>query len=605
MILAEWPLTDWVTPSRALLLPPLYLFHLFWLIAPGLALAQPCVRRGWLPAELTLPAALVASCLLGYAVFWICFLRPPLGAPASVAASAVALPLLAPLVRRKVTAPAANTDLGRQLALMAAIGFFYLAAQYAVDVGAHDQGQVRYRFADRKLYIDCYFPLFLAEQVHDGEPPGLLFADWRSSDRPPLQAGLFLMQTWTWDRDWQRLVLSWVGLAGLMDVAEPGPPPSIHYHLLGCAAQCAWVPAVWTLCRLGRLTTARSGMVVLLIACTGFTLVNTVYSWPKMLAGALALFALSALVLAARGAPRPPAGLFAAVSAALCFLAHGGSVFTLLSLAVFGLTPRLFPGWRTALAGSMAAVLLVLPWFAYQKWCDPPGDRLARWHIAGATEYRDRRTFGEALVDAYRNLTVVEFVRRRWLNVQALFVDVEADNPMGFGYELDSEFPEVSGDKTSWLVRCRDAQLHHLFPGLLLLNLGWLPLGRRLFRRHDPDAELDRLLLGVALISILLWVLLIYNGGTTVLHHGSYADMLLLMTVLSAALCRTGTIPATVFLVLHTLVFVAVWLLTTPTFVPATVNVPLAVLAVVSFVVLTVTALPPTACRKSPAEDPL
>jgi hypothetical protein len=561
MILAEadWPDMTALEPRRALLLPPLYLLCLFCFVAPGLALARLGVRRLRLPAELTVPAGIVVSCLLGYVVFWAYFASPWLGLLTAVAVSAPALLLWLP-------GPGAGAEVRTQLALMGAVGFFYIAAEHVVrEVGRPDLGLVRYRFADRKLFYDCYFPLFFAQLLHDGKDPRDLFNHWRSSDRPPLQTGLFLMQSWLWER---------------------GPEePWVHYHLVGCAVQCSWVPAVWGLCRLLRLPRRRCGVVVLLVACGGFALVNTVYCWPKMLAGALTLFSLETLILAGRSSARLPCGVLAGAAAALALLAHGGAIFTLLAMALFALTPSLFPGWRSSLVGVAVAAALLAPWLAYQQWYDHPGDRLQKWHLAGLHDI-DPRPFHQALADAYRGLTPAELARRRLLNLGALFVDVPAENEMRMGEPLRPE------QERMFLVRFRDAQLHHLFPALLLLNVGWpLLLLYRLGRRGDAETALERRLLGVAFLSIMLWVLLMYSAGTTILHHGSYADVLLLMTLLGGALCRRGDPLVYGVLVPHTLLFVYVWLLTTPTYSPATLNVALIPVTAAAFVVLVGIAL--------------
>jgi hypothetical protein len=569
---AQYPDMSGITPTRALLLPPLYLLHLACFVAPGLGVARAWVRRGWLPSPLTMPAALVASCALGYVVFWAYFASPALGWTAGIIVSSLALLLLLP--HRGNGMAAAPAEVRTQLALMAAVGFFYVVSDYTVlGPGRADLGQIRYRFADRELFYDCYFPFFFAQVLHDGKGLGdgptrtPLFNHWRSSDRPPLQTGLFLMQSWLWER---------------------GYPPWLHYHLVGAAVQSCWVPAVWTLCRLLRLRRRHCGVVVLFVAFTGFALLNTLYCWPKMLAGALTVFALAALLSAARAAPRLPAGLLAGGSAALALLAHGAAAFTLLALALFALTPRLFPGWRASLAGAALAAALLAPWLAYQTWYDPPGDRMPKWHLAGLHDIDEPpRTFRQALIDRYREPTLAELAQRRLRNVAALFVDVEVVPPEEAAHFGETLRPGVAALP---LVRFRDAQLHQLFPMLLLLNLGWPALVLR-WRRGDPEARLERLLLGLAGTSIVLWILLIYSGGTTVLHHASYADVLVLMALLSAALCHWGNDAVYLVLALHTVVFLVAWLFTTPTFAGGQPNPAMVPVAAAAFVVLVGVAL--------------
>jgi hypothetical protein len=557
----------WLKPEQSVSLwvPLLFLFHLFCFVAPGLPLARFFVRRRWLAPALTVPAAIIISCTLGYLVFWTFFLSSLLGRLAAVAAMTPALFLLFP--RRPGTGWTSVVQSAHErtpLALMAVVGLFYVTTQYVFDVRDYPpRSQLRLRFTDRHLSIDCDFPMLFARTLFDDDDPRPLLCRWLSSDRPPLQAGVCLMQSWSWG-------------------AEPYSLSWLHCQLIGCAMQTAWIPAVWALCRLLRLPRRRCGVVILLLTFTGFALINTIYCWPKMIAGALVLFALEALLFVGRGESRLAAGLLAGVAGGLGLLAHGGAFFTLLPLAFWALTPRLFPGWRAALGGAAAGIGLLLPWMAYQKWYEPPGDRLTKWHLAGIglrDEDIDEGPFRDALVRAYRSKTPEELAEARLLNLGALFWDMPAENETRFGDDFDPN------QELTVMLRFRDAQMHHLIPALLLLNLGWIPLLRRLRRDRDPEAGLERLFFGVAVSSTLVWILLMFNAGTTVLHHGSYADILLLMTLLSVALCR-GEVLHVVVLVPHMLLFLFVWIFTTPCCVACIFNPYLLPLSLTSFVLV-------------------
>jgi len=71
-------------------------------------------------------------------------------------------------------------------------------------------------------------------------------------------------------------------------------------------------------------------------------------------------------------------------------LAHSGIVFTLVPFAIVvllsGGSGRASPRRRLA-AG--AGGVLILSWSAYQRFIDPPGNRLMKWHLAGVDP--DRR----------------------------------------------------------------------------------------------------------------------------------------------------------------------------------------------------------------------
>jgi hypothetical protein len=53
------------------------------------------------------------------------------------------------------------------------------------------------------------------------------------------------------------------------------------------------------------------------------------------------------------------------------------------------------------LAAALGFGVVISPWLAYQKFYEPPGNRLLKWHLAGVIA-PDNRSFPAALVDSYR-----------------------------------------------------------------------------------------------------------------------------------------------------------------------------------------------------------
>src|SRR5581483_10392284 len=106
------------------------------------------------------------------------------------------------------------------------VGLGYLGAFHLVDQDADYLHRANGRFLDYILPSDNVLPLIFGLQLSEGADPRTgFFADWRSSDRPPLQTGVYLVQA---------------PLQYLL-------PQGMAYQFLSIALQCTWVPGLWTL----------------------------------------------------------------------------------------------------------------------------------------------------------------------------------------------------------------------------------------------------------------------------------------------------------------------------------------------------------------------
>src|SRR5690606_32261928 len=112
-------------------------------------------------------------------------------------------------------------------------------------------------------------------------------------------------------------------------------------------------------------------------------------------------------------------GVLLGASAALAMLGHGSTAFVLIGMALSALLLWRWASWRLLAAAMAAFAVLYLPWMAYQKFADPPGDRLVKWHLAGVQEV-DPRPLGEVLREAYASQTPATFLANKQANVDAL-----------------------------------------------------------------------------------------------------------------------------------------------------------------------------------------
>src|SRR6185312_2797965 len=190
----------------------------------------------------------------------------------------------------------------------------------------------------------------LADRLWTGQPVRPFYIDWLSSDRPPLQAG------------WLLLNRPWFGILGL--------DPDTVAGAGGVCFQLLWVPAIWALLRRVGARPAQAAAVVAALAFSGYFLVFTTFTWPKLAAGALVL---TGFLLAVSGPRSRGLSVLAGAFVSLGWLSHGGIAFSLIGLAPLAVAARSRRrgglSWRWAAAGFLG---LALPWLAFLKFRRPP-----------------------------------------------------------------------------------------------------------------------------------------------------------------------------------------------------------------------------------------
>ncbi len=439
-----------------------------------------------------IPIATLVGGLIGYGIFWLYLLRPSIGGWATVlllAASWFAIIWIA-ATRRHRTA-LLQADIILPFVLMFGVTLFYNGAFLACQPVASPSSCYT-----EGLPMDNMMPQMFAQNVADGAPKTLM-GDWQGSDRPPLQSGVMLAQA---------------PLVNVPYVSYSG------YQLLASFLQCLWIPALWTAGRLLKLSAKQLALFLGLCIITGFFFFNSIFVWPKLLAASYGLLAVCLLFFEK---PRLLTWMVAGSAVAAAFLAHSGVTFTLLPLvALLLLLPRYRPSLKIAAAGALTALVLVAPWFAYQRLYDPPGERLAKWFLAGVI-MPDNRSTGQAIADEYSHAGAATVVQNKFQNIRELFGRAPSeDTKYGGGF----------------LAQLRDADFRYLLIGLAVFNIGWVALFFAPIRQKIRQLDTTKLKItfGIAGASLGLWVLLMFGPATTVIHQGSYLTMLLLFLGLGA-----------------------------------------------------------------------
>jgi hypothetical protein len=183
----------------------------------------------------------------------------------------------------------------------------------------------------------------------------------------------------------------------------------LNYELLTVGLQCLWICGIWCLLESLEVAAVTRRRALGLLIFSGFLFYNSTYTWPKLLAATYILFVF-AIALEAIRAKRRVTYLECSLGGSclgLAMVAHPGSIFSLVGLAVLIVRFRSLLSIRQAVLGVLVVAAYLAPWKAYQKWVDPPGNRLFKMHMAGEHDWMRGRP-GKVLS---MHIKVIRFVQ--------------------------------------------------------------------------------------------------------------------------------------------------------------------------------------------------
>jgi len=482
--------------------------HFLLGMLPCIAALVLAVRFGVKEPLVLALIGLAALAAIGYGAVWAWFLSPRLGR-----AMGFLLPIVSIAVASKVGKSLSRADwkLFRSMlspvALTLWVTLLFVFACFAYGGLKDANATARYRFVEG-IAADNELPFLFANGLIAGKMPSPIMADWLPSDRPPLQAGMFL--------------------AHMPYVLQPR---ALDYTIVSISLQSLWLFATWIFLSAHGIDRRLTALILGVCLFSGFTLLNTTYVWPKLLAAAYTIAGASVLLGKELESirSRPLGCALAGVLLTFGMLAHGGTVFAILGLFLLMLLLRRVPNARSCATALAAMVILYLPWSLYQKFVDPPGDRLLKWHIAGVIPVTPQ-PFGKLLVQSYRKLTVFGAAQNKIENLKTVLGDdptllrsiLDTANGVWIGGESGTNAIVTSSlqvQQSKWL---------HFFPELDLLPLGLLAMAAGLIPRFRTALWRFSLVATAWMaLTILNWCALMFIPGSTVLYQGSYATVLL------------------------------------------------------------------------------
>lgn len=271
-------------------------------------------------------------------------------------------------------------------------GFMYGGTGDVIKVAAN-------RFSG-PLPADNLLPAYLTEYFyeygHSGHP--LFPPDWLASDRPPLQVGYLLGQK-------------------PFEVFDE----EANYQVASVVLQQLWIVGLWALLLAARVGRVTRGLAMVTVLVSDLGLLNGFFVWPKLLPAAMLLAAAALTLTPLWGEVRRSlwGAALVATLVAVAMMGHGSSVFGVIPLAVIAAW-RGLPSWRWIGIAALVGIVVMAPWSAYQKYGEPPGNRLLKWSLAGVPEIDDRGTV-ETIADAYREVGVSGAIHNKGQNYVTMF----------------------------------------------------------------------------------------------------------------------------------------------------------------------------------------
>ena len=235
---------------------------------------------------------------------------------------------------------------------------------------------------------------------------------------------------------------------------------------------------------------------------------------------------------------------------ALAMLCHGTSVYFVAALFVMAIA------WHRITFQQVAAVMLAgafmySPWLAYQRFYDPPGDRLLKLHLGGQ-ETIDSRSTLDTVVASYEDIGVRGALENKASNVRTI---------LGYPNELNRATDAVgdlfSGDFKAAIVSLRGVRFFSftILVGFVQLGPALLLLPRLRCQADPTDLAFAAHTLVLATMTVAFWVALQFGYGQTMtfVHLGSMAAPVLAVAGCIALTAALAPRIATVLAVLHVL----------------------------------------------------
>jgi 4-amino-4-deoxy-L-arabinose transferase-like glycosyltransferase len=520
----------------------------------GLFISVSLVKKGIIKGYYAVIFSCFLAALIGYIIFFLSLASPAMGHIFSVAiciSSFAGLGIalyngaLRPILTRRIII--------FPLSLMLLTAVFYSSILFScVNKSAEP---LFYCYLPAKqvqgygiVTFDNLIPYYFANNVnsHDAKKG---YGDWKSSDRPPLQTGIYL---------------------AFSPVLRAFTSPLASYQLISMLLQLFSIPALYALLKSLRIDDRKISYALFSLVITGFIFASTFYVWPKLLAASLCLYGL-AIFINKNSKSTNTEVVIGGLVLGLSLMAHAGVLFTILPLLLYLFIRPRNTSPRSMCLMFLSIVAILAPWLWYSKIYDPPGDRLVKWHFAGVVPITEDSAT-HAVIHAYKHLTPSKYITNKVENVDTIITGKVNGQPQPPGVIKPLLF--------------QNQQMYSLVFALSALNIAWLGFFKwKTFTAKDKKNV--KTLAFMAGISIIFWVLLMFSPNSTLLFQGSYAIVPLVIIILATVLDYLSKKVVMTILLMQAIIFFVSWQINQYVVYEPVINWAMVGLSILSFILIT------------------
>lgn len=487
------------------------------------------------------------SVLIGYLFFYLYYISPIIGYLSSWAMTIFILIYVFKKDRaRALWKMIGSFEVKTPIILMFFVGLLYIAYLYSGRFGwqdftsPEDRGFILARIGAIKGSPDYLQQKMIATFLMNGSSFWNQVLDTYQTtlaDRPPTLAGVGLMMP-TIGRFWSSSEL-----------------PDLLYHSLfyyqfmvvSTIAQLIWIPVLWRIFRLSSLTRAQSATLLIVFAHTGFFFIYSVFTWPKLIAGALYVGAFILFVqkpLTSKVPLNTTETIIGSMLAALSFLCHMGGGIMILFLGITLLFRPIKPLKKNIAIGMIVFLVLVMPWLYMKKSHEPNKPGLARYLLTITGEdnnliYFDMKlTTLQAVAKVYEKMSAKEIISNKLASTFSL---IQSGLPLAPYSQLHS----ISLAELRDFLKSLD--FDHILRTFGPFHLGWflfLPLPLLKHRKHTAMEEQAthnalKIMLAISIVSILVTNIMSYRVCTT-LYYFPLSAVILIFTFLAIKIIQAS-----------------------------------------------------------------